>query len=145
MILKNVRYKIKRRKKSMKIKNALKASIFLVMLLLVLPVSVESVKAGIHIDSITGGPGLKTTVSTTTIEKNISITCSIKGGIFPFSRSKTTVDTLQIDPGNPWTLQVFFLGFGNTIKITVTATSRDSGDTAELTAGPQHIFGIFTW
>ncbi|MCX6671586.1 MAG: hypothetical protein NTX92_06675 [Euryarchaeota archaeon] len=130
----------------MKRKFVLKAGIILAILLLVLPISVESIQAGLHVDSMTGGPSVKVTVSTTSIETNISITCSVKGGFFPFSRSWTTVDTLRIDPGNPWTVRWFILGFGNNIHFTVTATSSNSGNTTgPITIGPEHIFLFFTW
>ncbi len=128
----------------MKNKYVLKAGILLAMLLLVLPVSVESVKADLQIDSIKGGPGVTTTVSTTSVEENVTITCSVKGGFLPFGRSWTTA-SVRIDPGNPWSVRGFFWGFGNNLHITVTAKSLDSGDTVELTAGPEHIFLFFTW
>ena len=80
----------------------LKAGILLAILLLVLPVSVESVKAGLHIDSIAGGPGVTTTVSTTSVEENVTITCSVKGGFLPLvARGQQQVYELTLEIHGP--------------------------------------------
>jgi hypothetical protein len=127
----------------MKRKHTLKAGILLAILLLILPVSVESAQAGLHIDSITGGVGVHATISATTTEINVEVTFSVAGGFLPFYR--VYIETVpRIDPGTPQIVKGRFLGFGNII-ITVTAKSLDSSATDQLTGGPTHLFIIFTW
>jgi len=128
----------------MKRKHSLKAGILLAILLLILPVSVESAQAGLHIDSITGGVSVHATISATATETNVVVTFSVAGGFLPFYRVWSE-PVAQIVPGTPQIVKGRFLGFGNII-ITVTAESLDSGATAvPLTGGPTHIFLILTW
>jgi len=108
----------------MKRKYTLKAGILLAILLLILPVSVESAQAALSIGPITGGIGVKTTISSTTTETNVQWTIQINGGWIFNYRTRTGL-IVSIDPSTPVQIMALPIGFGgiagiNPITITVT-------------------------
>lgn len=125
----------------MKIKNILKVGILLSILLLVLPVSVESAQATPSIASITGGIGVSAIITSTTTETNVGWKISIAGGwIVPGTSREKTGLIVQINPNDMVTVKGIFWGLGPII-VTVTAGTVSSS----TPPGPTHLFIIFTW
>jgi len=134
----------------MKGKNILKAGILLAILLLVLPISVESAQATLSIGPITGPIGVITTISSTTNETNVNWSIFLAGG-WIFCHRTTNGIIPSIVPGTPAMIKAIPWGFGffpisgtGPIIVTVTATSVGGGS-AQSTGGPTHIFLILTW
>lgn len=141
--------------KKIKRKNILKAGILLAILLLILPLSVESAQAGVSIGSIHGGLGVGVIITRTaavTVDWEISVT---GGWIVPNTGGRViTGQILSTDYGNDFKIIRFFWGFGfipispsaiGPMVFTIKATDTGGPPYTTVTGGPTHLFFVFTW
>jgi hypothetical protein len=138
----------------MKRRNKLKAGILLTILLLILPVSVESVQATLDIGPIRGvWFGIGTNI-TTTVTTDVDWTISVTGGlIIPGTGGSVRMGHInQLQPNDNFKIIRTFWGFGfipiggiGPMSYTVTATPTSGGPQATRTGGPTHLLFILVW
>jgi hypothetical protein len=138
----------------MKKKYILKAGILLSMLLLILPVSVESAQAALTIGSIRSvWLGVGTDISTD-VTTDIDWTISVTGGlIIPGTGGNVRTGHInQLQPNDNFKIIRTFWGFGfipiggiGPMSYTVTATPTSGGPQATRTGGPTHLLFILVW
>jgi len=137
----------------MKRKNILKAGILLAILLLVLPISVESAQATLTIGSIRSvWLGVGTDISTD-VTTDVDWTITVTGGwIIPGTGGNVRTGHINhLQPNDNYKIIRTFWGFGfipiggiGPMSYTVTATPT-GGSTFTRTGGPTHLLFILVW
>jgi len=139
----------------MKRKHTLKAGILLAILLLVLPVSIESAQAGVSIGTIHGGLGVGAII-TRTAAVNVDWEISVTGGwIVPNTGGRLRTGQISATAsGNDFKIIRIFWGFGfipinpsaiGPMIFTIRATDDGGVNWAMVTGGPTHLFFVLTW